>query len=141
MRFQRLEIALLVSLAACGGGDPVATMQSSVVTISIFDFYYSPTSRTVPVGTRVEWVNQGPSPHTTTSDVGAWDSGSLSPPTPGCGGTPPPPTTPPPNPYAMAAVGGAFSFTFNTAGVYGFHCSLHPPATNPAFVGTITVTE
>ena len=83
MRFQRLEIVLLVSLAACGGGDPVATMQSNVVTINIFDFYYSPVSNTVRVGTRVEWVNHGPSPHTTTSDVGAWDSGIPEPASPG----------------------------------------------------------
>ena len=41
MRFRRLEVAVLVSLAACGG-DPVATLQSNVVTINIYDFYYSP---------------------------------------------------------------------------------------------------
>ena len=141
MRVHRLAIALIAALGACSGGDPITMMQSNVATINIFDFYYSPTSKTVPVGTTVEWVNQGPSAHTTTSDAGAWDSGSLSPPTSG-GGTPPPGTPPPnPYPYGMSVSGGAFSFTFNTAGVYGFHCSLHPPATNPTFVGTITVTE
>ena len=145
MRVQRMGIALLASLSACGGGDPVAPMQSNVVSISIYDFYYAPTTKTVQVGTAVQWVNQGPSAHTTTSDVGAWDSGSLSPPTSGGGGggTPPPQNPPPPNPYpyGMAMAGGSFSFTFNTPGVYGFHCSLHPPATNPSFVGTVTVTE
>ena len=47
MRIQRLEIALLASLAACAGGDPVAMLQSSVVTINIYDFYYTPTGTTV----------------------------------------------------------------------------------------------
>jgi len=143
MRVQRLEIALLASLAACAGGDPVAMLQSSIVTINIYDFYYTPTGTTVRAGTAVHWVNNGPSAHTTTSDDGTWDSGSLAAPTPGGGGTgTPPPTTPPPtNPYPMLLAGGTFSTTFNTPGVYGFHCSIHPPATKPGFVGTVTVTE
>ena len=142
MRFRRLEVALLASLAACGG-DPVAMLQSNFVTINIYDFYYSPVGTTVRAGTAVHWVNNGPSAHTTTSDTGIWDSGSLAAPTSGGGGTgTPPPTTPPPNdPYGMLVAGGTFATTFSTPGVFGFHCSLHPPGTKPGFVGTVTVTE
>ena len=144
MRRQGFAVLCAVVLASCGG-DPVATSQMQITTIDIFDFYYSPTSRTVRAGTTIEWVNRGPSAHTATSDDGVWDSGSIAPPSSGGGGTPPPPGNPPPptNPYGMvlSAVGTTFSTALNTPGVYGFHCSLHPPATNPSFVGTITVTE
>jgi len=144
MRRPVLAVLGAVVLASCGG-DPVATSQMQITTIDIFDFYYSPASTTVRMGTTVEWVNHGPSAHTATSNDGVWDSGSIAPPSSGGGGYQPPPTgTPPPtNPYGMAlsAVGTTFSTTFNTPGVYGFHCSLHPPSTKPNFVGTITVTE
>lgn len=142
MRFRRLEFAVLASLAGCGG-DPVAMVQSNIVTINIYDFYYSPAGTTVRAGTEVHWVNNGPSAHTTTSDTGIWDSGSLAAPTSGGGGTgtPPPSAPPPSNPYPMLLVGGTFSTTFSNPGVYGFHCSIHPPATQPGFVGTVTVTE
>ena len=142
MRRNALVVLLVAGLVSCGG-DPVATNQMQIATIGIFDFYYSPAATTVRVGTTVEWVNHGPSAHTATSDDGVWDSGSISPPSSGGNGTPPPTTPPPTNPYAMSlsVAGTSFSTTFNTPGVFGFHCSLHPPSTNPAFVGTITVTE
>jgi len=141
MRFRRLEVALLATLGACGS-DPVATLQSNFVTINIYDFYYSPAGTTVRAGTAVHWVNNGPSAHTTTSDTGIWDSGSLAAPSPGGGTGTPPPTTPPPNnPYGMLVAGGTYATTFPTPGVYGFHCSLHPPSTHAGFVGTVTVTE
>jgi plastocyanin len=138
-----LAATAIAALAACSS-DPIPMSQSQVTTINIFDFYYSPASTTVPAGTRIEWVNHGPSAHTATSDDGVWDSGTISAPTSPPTGTPPP-TNPPPNPYpyahSMNAAATSFSTTLTTPGVYGFHCSLHPPATNPSFVGTITVTE
>ena len=146
MRESALVFSCIVVLAGCSGGEPVAMSQTLVTTIDIHDFYYSPASTTVRAGTTIEWVNRGPSAHTATSDDGVWDSGSIAAPS-GGGGTPPPgtppPGTPPPNPYArgLNAMGTSFSTVLSTPGVYGFHCSLHPPATNPNFVGTITVTE
>lgn len=145
MRRLFLPILAVVALA-CSGGDPVAMNQTRIVTIDIYDFYYSPAATTITTGTTVEWSNHGPSAHTATSDNGVWDSGAIDPPSSGGGGTPPPSNpNPPSNPYPYArslnAVGTTFSTTFNTPGVYGFHCSLHPPATKPGFVGTVTVTE
>ena len=147
MRQRALVFLCVVVLAGCSGGEPVAMSQNQITTIDIHDFYYSPAAVTVRAGTTIEWVNRGPSAHTSTSDDGVWDSGSIAAPATGGGGTPPPgtppPGMPPPNPYARSlhAAGTSFSTILNTPGVYGFHCSLHPPATNPAFVGTITVTE
>jgi plastocyanin len=72
---------------------------------------------TVKMGSTVRWTNNGPSAHTTTSDMGAWDSGVLSP------------------------NAGTFEMTFSTTGTFPYHCSIHPPSVYPGFVGTVTVTQ
>ncbi len=77
--------------------------------ISIVDFSFDPSSKTVQVGQKVKWANNGQAPHTTTSDDGTWDSGTLQP-------------------------GDTFSFTFTSAGTYSYFCSIHP-----SMHGTITV--
>src|SRR5262245_43355735 len=95
-----------------GGGS-----SGSVVDVSIRDFTFTPASVTVKVGTTVRWTNNGPSAHTTTSDMGVWDSAVLSP------------------------NAGTFEMTFSTTGTFPYHCSIHPPSVYPGFVGTITVTQ
>ncbi len=77
--------------------------------VSISDNSFSPPSLTVPVGTTVVWTNRGGSKHTVTA-AGTFDSGILSP-------------------------GTTFSFTFTTAGTYGYVCELHG-----GMSGTIVVT-
>jgi plastocyanin len=49
----------------------------------------------------VTWTNSDTSTHTTTSDTGAFDSGSM-------------------------AAGAKFSFTFQARGNFPYHCTLHP---------------
>lgn len=71
-----------------------------IVDVSIHDFFFSPTPVTINVGDTVKWTNMGPTTHTSTSDTGVWDSGNL-------------------------GVGQTFSFTFNTAGTYPYHCKIH----------------
>jgi len=112
-----------------GGGGTTGGANASVTSITIEDFMFSPASVTVKVGSTVKWTNHGPSSHTTTSDAGAWDSGPLSAPMSGNGygggGSP----------------AGTFQFTFNQAGTYGYHCTIHPPSAYPGFTGTVTVTQ
>ena len=86
------------------------TLAAALKKITIKDFRFMPSSLTAHVGDTVRWTNRGPSMHTTTSDTGLWDSGAL-------------------------AVNQTFSFKFTTAGVYSFHCNIHPFMT-----GVITVT-
>ncbi len=57
------------------------------------------------------WVNNDTVPHTATSDTGVWDSGTLNP-------------------------GQSFSFTFNDAGTFPYHCAIHGAA---SMSGTIVV--
>jgi len=59
---------------------------------------------TVAVGATVTWENDDSLAHTSTSDTGVWNSGTLQP-------------------------GRNFSFTFNTAGTFPYHCSIHPNMT------------
>ena len=56
---------------------------------------------TVPVGTTVTWTNMDAVAHTTTSDTGAWDSGTLTP-------------------------GASFQHTFTSPGTFTYHCMIHP---------------
>jgi plastocyanin len=78
---------------------PPLAAPPSGASVSILDNSFSPASLTVPAGTTVVWTNRGGSKHTVTA-AGTFDSGILSP-------------------------GASFSFTFATAGTYGYVCELH----------------
>ncbi len=128
--------ALLLLTVGCmnssgpGGGGSVCTPSATVACVTIQDFTFSPASLPIKVGTMVQWTNNGPSQHTTTSDAGVWNSGTLS--APSGGGA-----------YGGGAAGGSYQFVFTAPGTYGYHCALHPPSLPQyaGFTGTITVTR
>jgi plastocyanin len=62
---------------------------------------YSPPDLEVVLGTTVTWRNADSVTHTSTSDAPGWNSGSVAP-------------------------GGEFSFRFETAGTFPYHCTIHP---------------
>jgi plastocyanin len=70
------------------------------VAVTIKDFAFNPATITVATGTTVTWTNEDSVTHTVTSDTGVFDSGDIH-------------------------QGADFSYTFNTAGDYGYHCSIH----------------
>jgi plastocyanin len=72
---------------------------------------FSPNPVEVKVGETVTWINDDSGRHTVTSKNGVFDSG-------------------------MMGKGQSFSFTFDKAGEYSYHCSPHPN-----MVGTVVVTE
>jgi plastocyanin len=114
-----VALSALAAAAACSSSAATGTTRTpppGATVITIQDFTFSPASVTIKAGQTVFWSNNGPSAHTTTSDTGVWDSGTLSP-------------------------GSTFQMTFNTPGSYSFHCTIHPPAIYPGFTGTITVTQ
>jgi len=91
-------------------GDTTPQATSSV---TIEDFAFSPANITVKKGTTVTWTNKDSAAHTVTetdSQTGP-DSGDL-------------------------ATGKSYSFTYDTAGTFKYHCSIHP-----SMLGTVTVTE
>lgn len=124
MHYPRLLIGFgLVALAGCGSSSSAGCTGSACVTIQ--DFSFSPATLTVKAGTTVTWTNNGPSEHTSTSDTGVWDSGTISAPGGGVYG---------------GGSAGTYQFKFTTPGTYSYHCKIHPPASYPSFTGTITVT-
>jgi plastocyanin len=77
--------------------------------VSIQGMAFTPSSITVTVGTTVKWTNKESIVHTVTSNTGIFNSGNI-------------------------ALNGVFSYTFNTAGSFPYHCTIHPSMT-----GTVTV--
>ena len=114
-----LVILAVILLSACGpkssptpaGTLPPIQVSSSggIQEISISNFAFSPASVTLKVGTTVTWTNQDSAPHTIVSDTGEWRSPRL-------------------------GQGDTFSFTFDKAGTFPYHCGVHSSMT-----GTITV--
>jgi len=100
-------------------GMPSTPAPTGTTGVTIQDFSFTPAAVTIKVGTAVQWTNNGPSAHTTTSDTGVWDSGILSP----------------------SSMASTFTFTFMQPGTFHYHCSIHPPILYPGFVGTVTVTQ
>jgi len=139
-RLRIVAFLLAAMTSACGGGSDsgvtTPTGQGSnppppgSAAVTIQDFSYNPQNVTIKVGTTVRWTNAGPSAHTTVSDAGLWNSGTLA--APGGGGG-----------YGGGGgntAGGTFQFSFSQAGTFTYHCSIHPPTLYPGFTGTITVT-
>jgi plastocyanin len=79
-----------------------ATAMAATVEVTIADFQFTPSVANIRMGDTVHWTNNGPSPHTTTSNapLSLWDSDILS-------------------------VGDDFSFQFTAAGTYSYFCELH----------------
>lgn len=85
----------------------LASAQTAEVTIQHFTF--GPQVLTVKAGTKVTWVNKDIEPHTVVSNDQKFQSEALD-------------------------TDESFSVTFDTAGSYGYFCSIHPHMT-----GTVTV--
>jgi plastocyanin len=82
---------------------------TSGTSVKIVDYAFQPDPLTVSAGTTVTWTNNGAVAHTVTGT--GWGSSTLQP-------------------------GSTYTYTFNTPGVYPYHCSIHPTLMN----GTVTVT-
>ncbi len=81
----------------------VPPASAGVTDVSIVDFAFQPRVITITTGSSVRWINTGLHEHTSTSSASSsevWDSGVLNP-------------------------GMVFTHTFNTPGVYDYHCNIH----------------
>ncbi len=86
-------------------GLQMETPQSPTATthaVAIQGFVFAEKSITVKKGDTVVWTNKDSAPHTVTGDN---DSGIGSP---------------------TLNANGTYSFTFNSAGTFNYHCALHP---------------
>ena len=127
MIFIRLTLAVVLSLGALACGSdysspstpsptpaPVTGGPSSAITIPmgaevLGNRAFVPGNLEISVGTTVTWTNTDSVGHTSTSNGSGWDSGLIAP-------------------------GRGFSFTYQTAGTFPYHCTIHP-----GMVGTVVV--
>ena len=77
--------------------------------IDIENFAFSPSSITINVGDTIIWTNNDAASHTVTSDDGLFNSGGIS-------------------------QSNTWSYTFNSAGTFGYHCAPHPGMTGTVIV-------
>lgn len=77
--------------------------------VTIQNNSFSPGALSVRVGTTVKWTNEDGYDHTITADGGEFDSGNIS-------------------------SNGTFSFTFDKAATFDYHCSIHPSMTGQIIV-------
>jgi plastocyanin len=65
---------------------------------------FDPSTITITTGTTITWTNKDAIGHSVTSDNGVFDSGIIN-------------------------ATGTFSYTFDTAGTFTYHCKVHPTMT------------
>ncbi len=116
IRLSILALAAILSIAACSGTStsaptnaPSAAPEANAEAIAIAGRRFSPATIDVAVGTTVTWTNNDAVPHTVTADDAAFASDTLS-------------------------SGTQFSHTFDVAGTFTYHCSIHS-----TMIGTVTV--
>jgi plastocyanin len=109
-----LVLLTVIVLTACSSvsgttSKTTATSTSSGNTVTLANFAFSPATLNIQVGTTVSWTNNDSTTHTVTSDSGIFDSGNLAP-------------------------NATFSYTFNTAGTFAYHCAIHTSMTGKVVV-------
>jgi plastocyanin len=119
-----LSLSFMLLLAACAPAatptptslpvnNPPASQETTTsngTNIAITNFAFNPADITVPAGTTIIWTNMDGVAHTVVADDGSWKSENI-------------------------AQGDTYSHTFSQAGIYLYHCGVHPSMT-----GKITVT-
>jgi len=107
-------VALLTAISGAAlmiDANPREAQAQGRADVAIVDVAFQPGSILVQAGDTVTWTNTGSTPHTVTADDGSVDSGPLAP-------------------------RASFRHTFPTAGLFTYHCAIHPQMT-----GAITITE
>lgn len=93
------------------------TPQAQITEVVIKDRAYSPSSITIKKGTTVKWVNKDAMGHNVVSDGDALAGG-------------------PPKEAPLLGRDQVFEFTYNTEGIFSYHCTPHPDMT-----GTVEVIQ
>lgn len=98
MKYRHIVIAIAAALLSAA---PAAYAQATP-SVTIDNYAFAPAEITVPAGTTVTWTNaQGDDVHSSTSNDGLWDSGTLQ-------------------------TGESYKFTFQQPGDFAYACSIHP---------------
>jgi plastocyanin len=84
-----------------GNGLVGGAHKAASASVTIGDFFFSPTSVSIAVGDTVTWRNTGQAPHNATADDGSFNTPTLN-------------------------NGQSASHTFNQAGTFSYICTIHP---------------
>ena len=104
---RRTWFAVAIAVAALTAlGAPVLAADSAV---DIEGFAFAPATVTVTVGDTVTWTNRDSAAHTATADDDSFDTGNL-------------------------GQGASGTVTFDTAGTFAYHCSIHTNMTGSVVV-------
>ena len=99
-----LILVVAVVVTACGSGSTSTTTTAGGAAtggqVVIKGFAFSPASITVKAGESVTWTTQDGTTHTVTADNAEFNSSNI-------------------------ASGATFTFKFDKAGSYPYHCSIH----------------
>ncbi|HEX2025980.1 MAG TPA: cupredoxin domain-containing protein [Actinomycetota bacterium] len=107
-RWRRIASVVVVGLVL-GASTPAGAAARVRMRDSGDDNFFRPRRLVVQKGTRVRWVNAGARPHTTTSNTGLWDSGTVQP-------------------------GESFGRRFRRTGTFRYHCEIHDGMTGKIVV-------
>ncbi len=98
-----IVVIAAVAILAMQNSPPGGTNNSGTGnSVEIKDFAFNPGTLTVPLGTTVTWTNNDTAPHTVTFDNGPFANSTT------------------------LALGQTYSVTFDQAGTFNYHCSIHP---------------
>lgn len=109
----RILIIALCQLLLLSCKNDVTLTQNEII---LSGLSFSPTALTVSIGTTVTWINNESVTHTVTSDSTLFDSGNMS-------------------------KGNTFTYTFNKAGTFAYHCKFHPNMKGTVTVPSVPVTD
>lgn len=112
-------VMLAVAFLGCngddnGGGPTNPGPPPAQITVDMRDNSFQQRVDTVAVNGTVTWRNVGANPHTSTSDAGTWNSGTVN-------------------------AGGTFARQFTQAGAFPYFCTFHGAAGGVGMAGTIVV--
>jgi plastocyanin len=113
-KFAYLPMIVLSGLALIYGcssnkAKVTPTPSTPAATVAIQNFAFVPDTVRIKAGSSVNWTNLDTAPHTATDLKSAFDSGSLT-------------------------TNQKFSFTFNTAGTFTYHCLIHSMMKNAVII-------
>jgi plastocyanin len=106
--WRRIASLVVIGLVL-GASTPAGAAARVRMRDSADDNFFRPRRLVVEKGTRVVWRNAGARPHTTTSNTGLWDSGTVQP-------------------------GQSFGRRFRRTGTFRYHCEIHDGMTGKIVV-------
>jgi plastocyanin len=111
MKLKNLFCSLALAAGTVLPPESLLARDSLTITneVKIDNFSFGSQTVTVPVGTKVTWINKDDIPHTVTSDIKLFASRALD-------------------------TDDKFSFTFTMPGTNNYFCSMHPKMTGKIIV-------